>query len=223
MDKKTKVELDPYQEVWEKLSKIDCTEKAEKKMGLTYLSWAWAWGILMEHFPDSQFEVVYFTHSFSPDDSKKYPYEVHPDGTATVWIKVCINGAWRKMWLPVMDNRNNAVKNPNACQINYTTMRCLVKCLGLFGLGHYIYAGEDLPQGAEKVAPAADPVAIPVKSTLAHVIKGWEDTAVKYMIKIKWIKDGQSWKDITDARAKQVVDKKDSFKDKAKKHAASLN
>jgi len=223
MDKNAKVELEPYREVWDKLSKIDCTEKAEKKMGLTYLSWAWAWGILMEHYPDSQFEVVYFTHLFTPDDGKKYPYEVHPDGTATVWIKVCVNGAWRKMWLPVMDNRNNAVKNPNARQISDTTMRCLVKGLALFGLGHYIYAGEDLPQGEEKVSPAADPVAIPVMSTLAHVIKGWENTAVLYMVKLRWIKKGQSWKDITDADAKKVVDKKDSFKDKAEKHAASLN
>mgnify|MGYP003648933285 FL=1 len=98
-----------------------------------------------------------------------------------------------------------------------------MKGLALFGLGHYIYAGEDLPQGEEKVSPAADPVAIPVKSTLAHVIKGWENTAVLYMVKLRWIKKGQSWKDITDADAKKVVDKKDSFKDKAEKHAASLN
>jgi len=220
MDKKTKVELDPYREVWDKLSKIDCTEKAEKKMGLTYLSWAWAWGILMEHYPDSRFEVVYFD---APDSDRKHPYEVHMDGSATVWINICVNGAWRKMWLPVRDHRNNAVKNPNARQLSDTTMRCLVKGLALFGLGHYIYAGEDLPQGEEKASPAADPVAIPVKSTLAHVIKGWEDTAVLYMVKLKWIKSGQSWKDITDNRAKQVVDKKDSFKDKAEKHAASLN
>ena len=223
MDKKTKVELDPYREVWDKLSKIDCTEKAEKKMGLTYLSWAWAWGILMDNFPDSQFEVVYFTHSYTSDENTKFPYEIHPDGTVTVWVKICVNGAWRKMWLPVMDHRNNAVKNPNARQISDTTMRCLVKGLALFGLGHYIYAGEDLPQTEEKVSPVADPIAIPVKSTLAHVIKGWEDTAILYMIKLKWIKNGQSWKDITDNRAKQVVDKKDSFKDKAEKHAASLN
>ena len=32
-------------------------------------------------------------------------------------------------------------------------MRCLVKCLAMFGLGHYIYAGEDLPSAeADKAA-----------------------------------------------------------------------
>ena len=235
MDKKTN-KLDPFREVWNTLSQIDCSDFTQKKMDLTYLSWAWAWGILMEHFPEAMFEVVYFTLPTQPAEvvtengltvtklpEHRYPYEVHPDGTATVWVKVHIHGVWRRMWLPVMDHRNQPIKNPNSRQISDATMRCLVKCLALFGLGHYIYAGEDLPPGEGDATPTADPAAIPVKSTLAHVIKGWEDTAVLYMIKLKWIKNGQSWKDITDNRAKQVVDKKDSFKQKAEEHAASSN
>jgi len=55
------------------------------------------------------------------------------------------NSLKRDMWLPVMDHKNKAVINPDACQINKTKMRCLTKCLAMFGLGHYIYAGEDLP------------------------------------------------------------------------------
>lgn len=230
--KNTKVEPNPYREVWEKLSKVDCSEQSEKKMGLTYLSWAWAWGILMENFPDSQFEVVYFKFASKKVTNegegtvelleKQFPYEVHPDGTVTVWVKICVNGVWRKMWLPVMDHRNNAVKGPNARQISDTTMRCLVKGLGLFGLGHYIYAGEDLPPG-EKETAIADPVVIPIKSTLAHLLKGWEEVAQSYMVKIKWIKEGQTWKDISDENAKKVIDRKDSFKEKAEKHVASRN
>ena len=49
------------------------------------------------------------------------------------------------MWLPVMDNRNNSIANPSSRQVSDTKMRCLVKCFALYGLGHYIYAGEDIP------------------------------------------------------------------------------
>jgi hypothetical protein len=51
-----------------------------------------------------------------------------------------------KMQLPVMDNRNNAIANPDARKISDATMRCLAKCIACFGIGLYIYAGEDLPQ-----------------------------------------------------------------------------
>tara|TARA_R100000329_G_scaffold149657_1_gene140714 strand:- start:98 stop:562 length:465 start_codon:yes stop_codon:yes gene_type:complete len=57
------------------------------------------------------------------------------------------------MWLPVMDYKNNAVENPSARQVSDTKMRCLVKCLAMFGLGHYIYAGEDLPNADEETKP----------------------------------------------------------------------
>jgi hypothetical protein len=59
----------------------------------------------------------------------------------------------RMMWLPVMDHRNNAIKNPDARKISDTKMRCLVKCLAMFGLGHYIYAGEDVPSTEQESAP----------------------------------------------------------------------
>lgn len=123
--------------VWENLSAIDVNKHCEKKGSLTYLSWAWAWSTLMEYYPEA-------TYSF---DAPKF-YE---DGTCEVWVTVTIahgdEAMFREMWLPVMDNRNNAVKNPDARQISDTRMRALVKCLAMFGLGHYIYAGEDLPTG----------------------------------------------------------------------------
>ena len=34
--------------------------------------------------------------------------------------------------------------------INTAIMRCLVKCLAMFGLGTYIYAGEDLPEASKE-------------------------------------------------------------------------
>jgi hypothetical protein len=68
------------------------------------------------------------------------------------------------MHLPVMDHRNQAIKNPNAFEVNKNMMRCLVKAIACHGLGIQIYAGEDLPleelpAKADKPAPKAAPKA----------------------------------------------------------------
>jgi len=130
-----------YKEVWDKLSKIDCSDKVEKKMKLSYLSWAWAWGILQEHYPQAQY-IFY-------QGEGDVPYVKYPDGTGEVRCRVSIDNLTREMTLCVMDFKNNAVKNPNSSQVNNSKMRCLTKCLAMFGLGHYIYAGEDLPEDVE--------------------------------------------------------------------------
>lgn len=138
--------------IWDTLSKINVNEHVEKKNGFSYLSWAWAWGVLMEHFPNSRFSFVEFDGG-----SEVFTF---PDGTAEVRCVLTVDNVSRTMWLPVMDHRNKAITNPNARDINDTKMRCLVKAMALFGLGHYIYAGEDLPDvsKSEPAKPAADPV-----------------------------------------------------------------
>ena len=130
-----------YKEVWDNLSKIDCSDKIEKKMNLSYLSWAWAWGVLQEHYPQAQ----YLFYQGEGD----VPYVKYPDGTGEVRCRISIDNLTREMTLCVMDFKNNAVKNPNSSQVNNSKMRCLTKCLAMFGLGHYIYAGEDLPEDVE--------------------------------------------------------------------------
>ncbi len=121
--------------IWQKLSAIDVSEHTEKKGKLTYLSWAWAWSKLMEHYPSAKY-------CFGPN--------IEYGDTVMVQCDMQIDGVSRNMWLPVMDNRNNAVSNPTARQISDTRMRCLTKCISMFGLGHYIYAGEDLPVTSQK-------------------------------------------------------------------------
>jgi hypothetical protein len=125
-------EKNVYKEVWDTLSKVDVSEHTDNKGGLTYLSWAWAWGTLMKHYPEAE----YFF-----EDEKFFP-----DGSCQVEAGVVIRGNDRRMWLPVMDYRNNAIMNPDARKISDTKMRCLTKCISMWGLGHYIYAGEDLPE-----------------------------------------------------------------------------
>ena len=139
-----------YKEVWDNLSKIDCSDKIEKKMNLSYLSWAWAWGVLQEHYPQAQ----YLFYQGEGD----VPYVKYPDGTAEVRCRVSIDNLNREMTLSVMDYKNNAVQNPNSRQVNDTKMRCLVKCLAMYGLGHYIYAGEDVPSADKEPVKNEKPV-----------------------------------------------------------------
>ena len=127
-----------YKDVWETLSKIDVSDKVEKKMNLSYLSWAWAWETMMNNYPDAQY-------NFYENQETGVPYVTLPDGTAEVRCRVTIGNLAREMWLPVMDFKNNAVANPSAREVSDTKMRCLVKTLGMWGLGLYIYAGQDLP------------------------------------------------------------------------------
>ena len=134
-----------YGEIWKTLSKIDCRAKSEEKQGMTYLSWSWAWGILMEHYPSAEWVEL--------------PEVVYPDGTVAVGCMIRIGECNRTMRLPVMDHRNKPIANPDAWMRNKADMRCMVKALALFGLGHYIYAGEDLPTPAasEQAAPVTPP------------------------------------------------------------------
>jgi hypothetical protein len=145
--------------VFETLSAINVNDKVEKKSNLTYLSWAWAWGEVKKAYPSATYNVV-----FDPNTNKPYFY----DETLgyMVMTSVTINDETLDMWLPVMDGANQAmkaqpyeystrygVKTVDAAtmfDINKTLMRCLTKNLAMFGLGHYIYAGEDLPETNEE-------------------------------------------------------------------------
>lgn len=139
---------------WQVLSAINCNDKTEKKNGLTYLSWAWAWGIVKEKCPDANYKVRQY-------DGKPYLFDENLGYLVTT--EVTINGETIEMSLPVMDSANKAQKHEpytwgkynKTCEaatmfdINTAIMRCLTKNLAMFGLGHYIYAGEDIPKQIE--------------------------------------------------------------------------
>lgn len=140
--------------IWATLSAIDCREHTEKKGQFSYLAWTWAWAMVKENYPWAEYELLSDT--------------VYPDGTMEVRVRVSINTQvavdsgndyslvfntlTHTMWLPVLDFKNKAIQNPNAFDINSSRMRCLVKCLAMFGLGHYIYAGESAPQAPDFTA-----------------------------------------------------------------------
>lgn len=144
--------------VFEELNDINVNEKTEKKKSggteLTYLSWTWAWAEVKKRFPEAHYEIVMH-------DGLPYVYDENTG--YMVFTNVTIDGITHTMWLPVMDGANKAMKNKpytystkyngektvdaaTMFDVNKTIMRCLVKNLAMFGLGLYIYAGEDLPE-----------------------------------------------------------------------------
>ena len=159
--------------VWETLSSINVSDKTEKKGGLTYLSWAWAWGKLMDNYPQAKYTFSQWKY---PDGTYK-DVLIYPDETCMVQCTIEIDEISHKMWLPVMDFRNQAIAKPNARAISDTKMRCLAKCIAMFGLGHYIFAGEDIP--SEEQSPPIKEETAPHKKQLKKMPKAQQEQADK--------------------------------------------
>ena len=127
------------QSVFQTLNEINVNEHTEKKNGLTYLSWAWAWSKVKENFPDAFYTI------YENKDGLNY----HTDGR-TCWVKtgVTINGLEHIEYLPVMDYRNASIAadKVTSFDVNKAIQRSLTKAAARHGLGLYIYAGEDLPE-----------------------------------------------------------------------------
>ena len=125
------------------LNQIDVTGKTEKKNGLTYLSWAWAWGELKKRHPDTTYTVY--------EDAQGRFY--HTDGK-TCWVKtgVTVCGIEHIEYLPVMDYKNKSIPadQVTSFDVNKAIQRSLTKAVARHGLGLYIFAGEDLPEIGEQ-------------------------------------------------------------------------
>lgn len=128
-----------------RLNALNVGDKIEKKNGLSYLSWAWAWGEVKKLHPDAQYRI------YENADGWNY----HTDGR-TCWVKtgVTVAGIEHIEYLPVMNNRNKSipVEEVTSFDVNKAIQRSLTKALARHGLGLYIYAGEDLPEDAQKAA-----------------------------------------------------------------------
>jgi hypothetical protein len=147
--------MEKKKSVFERLSAINVNEHVEKKKDLTYLSWAWAWAVTKRECPDATYKILPTDY----DEALGFMCQT----------EVTIEGETLGMWLPVMDGANRSMRKgeytgkygktvdaATTFDINKTIMRCLVKNLAMFGLGIYIYAGEDLPEG-ETSAPTPAP------------------------------------------------------------------
>jgi hypothetical protein len=145
---------------FKELIELNVNDRTEEKNGLTYLSWSWAWAEIIKRYPDATYEIEKFENNL--------PYVYDEKTGYMVFTKVSIKGITREMWLPVMDSANKTMLNKSYTykvkdwktqqyvektvqpatmfDVNKTIMRCLTKNLAMFGLGLYIYSGEDLPE-----------------------------------------------------------------------------
>lgn len=161
--------------LFNKLYQIDVKNVVEKRNNLTYLSWSWAWAEVSKVAESVDYNVYH-------DRETHQPYVFDANLGYMVFTDITINGVKREMWLPVMDGANNAMKaesytyqvkeyknkqwtgkfidkTVNAAtmfDINKAIMRCLVKNLAMFGLGLYIFAGEDMPQDVSMLELASE-------------------------------------------------------------------
>ena len=137
---------------YSEIREINVNKHVEKKGGLSYLSWAWAWDIFKQEYPEATYKII--------KTAEGLPYFESNVG-AMVYTEVTVAQVTHEMWLPVMDGANKAMKREaytykgkygeKTCDafdmfdVNKAIMRCLVKNLAMHGLAIYIYAGEDIP------------------------------------------------------------------------------
>ena len=124
----------------EMLLKKNVNDHVEKKNGLSYLSWAWAWAEALKADPKASYKIEMFGDKCFMDIN----------GTAMVFVTVTMFDKPMTCQLPVMDYRNKAIPNPDAFAVNTAIMRCMTKALALHGLGLYLYSGEDVPEEGDK-------------------------------------------------------------------------
>ena len=148
--------------MFDALYSLDLSDKLEKRDNdkLSYLSWANSWAEFKRAYPNAEYRIIKNTET-------NLPYFNDPNIGIIVYTEVTADNQTYEMWLPVMNGANKAMKEQaytyqvydtfkkqyvektvNAAtmfDINKTIMRCLVKNLAMFGLGLYVYAGEDIP------------------------------------------------------------------------------
>ena len=204
-------------EHFNKLFAINCNDKTEKKNNgsteLTYLSWCYAWSEVKKLYPNARYEILKFGEN-------KLPYVFDEKTGYMVFTRVEIEDIEHEMWLPVMDSANKAMKDkPYAYRvkeykfgkftgnyidkfvepatmfdINKTIMRCLTKNLAMFGLGLYIYAGEDLPENVDNEEPknsAKKELMIQDSQKELIINKFSKEEILKYLEEVKKAKLGE--------------------------------
>lgn len=201
---------------FEEVYKINVNERTAQKNGLTYLSWAWAWAEFKKAYPTAEYKIKRFENNL--------PYVYDEKTGYMVFTEVTVDGLTYEMWLPVMDGANKAMKAEEysyfvgkgerqvekwvdaatMTDINKAIMRCLTKNLAMFGLGLYIYAGEDLPEGYK------EPLNVELVKELTELGGTLEVAAIYFKIPVE---------DLTDEHLQVLIDGKKKALEKAKKNA----
>ena len=177
---------------FEDLYGVNVGDKIEKKNGLSYLSWAFAWAEVKKRFPDATYTVY----------ENKDGWNYHTDGM-TCWVKtgVTINGIEHIEYLPVMDYKNKSIpaSSVTSFDVNKAIQRSLTKAVARHGLGLYIYAGEDLPEGYEEPKATEEQIA-----KLKSYAK--DEKALKAMLAYFKV---QKLEDVTEKQASDTIKQKE--------------
>ena len=170
-----------FEELFTTLNSLNVNDRKETrkngKTELSYLSWTWAVTEFTKADPDFDYEIKMFPN----EQGVLLPYMYDENTGYMVMTSVTSCGKTKTMWLPVMNGANDAMKNKpyqyktkwgevktvdaaTMFDINKTIMRCLTKNLAMFGLGLYIYAGEDLPESDDTPETSKTVIGKPVSS-----------------------------------------------------------
>lgn len=182
--------------VFETLNAVNCNEHTEKKNGLTYLSWAWAWAEVKKRYPTASYTI------YESQDGRPY----FTDGR-TCWVKtgVTIEGLEHIEYLPIMDNRNTSIplERVTSFDMNKSIQRSLTKAVARHGLGLYIYAGEDLPENDANAAADAEPAP---KAKVAPAARNTAKTGYKPMAADKYQRYVEAAAKGETYKGKQMID-----------------
>ena len=199
------------------LNTVNVNEHTEKKTGLTYLSWAWAWAEVKKKFPDANYTIY--------EDPNGVIYWT--DGR-TCWVKtgVTILGIEHIEYLPVMDFKNKSIplENITSFEVNKAIQRSLTKACARHGLGLYIYAGEDLPaEDEEEKARLEEEAKKPIDEQQVRIISGMiEESGASGSDIISYInkKNGRNISAIKELNKKEYVEVIDILTKKINKKKA---
>ncbi len=195
--------------IFETLFEVNVNAHLENKNGLSYLSWPYAWAAVKKRFPDANYKI----HQFG---EAHLPYVFDEGVGYMVFTEVTIDSMTHMMWLPVMDGANKAMKSEgyiydtkykkglsvepaSMFDVNKAIMRCLVKNLAMFGLGLYIYSGEDLPEIEVEKISAKD------ANILRRVVNDFEDSDKLYLTLLKKY-NVTSFKELTVKQRVEILD-----------------
>jgi hypothetical protein len=155
---------------FKELTSINVKGKVEQKGKFSYLSWAYAWAMVKDKYPNSN-RTVY--------EHEATGLNYFSDGaTAYVKVGVTVNDVEHIDYLPIMDNMNRSVPQEKitSFMVNKTIQRSTVKAIAMHGLGLSLWAGEDLVDVSES-APA---VTKRKKDTLKKTHEKW-NSVVDYV------------------------------------------
>ena len=204
--------------LFQQLYSMDLSSETKQKGKLNYLSWVFVLKEMKKVDPDASYVVHDFPYIVGDQviEGVQVPY-LETKAGVLVKVSVTIKGKTETEWLPVMDHKNQTLKNPSVTDINKTHKRCLAKAAAHHGLGLHIFAGEDLPEDITppKVASPEDIKKLNDLIASYAKLRSVTPEQVRSVSQINW--NGSS--DLNERRYKEIYDMVDKWIENVRKEA----